>query len=132
MITGFTALFFNISGGELFVILLVVFIVFGPAKIPEIARSLGRLMNEVKKASSDISREFRQEASAIERDLKKTAGEVLKEVEPLSEAANRDFNKDAYAEAEIIPEVYQPNTQKEVVKSSDETTNGEKTQNPIQ
>jgi sec-independent protein translocase protein TatA len=73
---GFVTLFFNISGGEIFIILLVVFIVFGPSKIPEVARSLGRMMNEVKKASSDISREFRKETSAMERDLKKTSENI--------------------------------------------------------
>ena len=132
MITGFTTLFFNISGGELFVIVLVVFIVFGPAKIPEIARSLGRMMSEVKKASGDISREFRQEAAAIERDLKKTADEVIKEVEPLTGAVKRGFDKDAYTEAEKIPDVYQKNTRDEAAKNTHEIPNQEKTENPIQ
>jgi TatA/E family protein of Tat protein translocase len=68
---GFIPLFFNISGGEIFIILLIVFIVFGPAKIPEVARSLGRMMNEVKKASSDISREFRKEPQPLKGILRK-------------------------------------------------------------
>lgn len=132
MFTGFTTLFFNISGGELFVILLVVFIVFGPAKIPEIARSLGRMMNEVKKASSDISREFRQETAAIERNLKKTTSEVIKEVEPLTDSLKRGFNTDAYSEAEKIPEVYQHSPEEESAKEDHEMPNKEKTEKPIQ
>ena len=51
-------LFFDISGGELFVILLVAFLVFGPSKIPEIARKIGKGMNEIRRASDEIKREI--------------------------------------------------------------------------
>lgn len=66
---GSILLFFDISGGELLVIMIGVFLIFGPKKMPEIARKIGRTMNELKKASSDITKEFRDETSAIKDEI---------------------------------------------------------------
>ena len=44
---------FNIGFPELVVILLIVLLIFGAARLPEIARSLGKAINEFKKAMSD-------------------------------------------------------------------------------
>jgi len=69
-------LFFNISGGEIFIILLVVFIIFGPDKIPEIARWMGKGLNEVKKATSEI----REEISRETKDIRETAGKIKEDI----------------------------------------------------
>lgn len=66
---GIFFLFLDVSGGELLIIILVVFLVFGPQKMPEIARKIGRAMNEMKKASNDLTREFRQETSGIRNEI---------------------------------------------------------------
>lgn len=69
--------FFNISGGEIFIILLVVFIIFGPDKIPEIARWLGKGVNEIKKATSDIRDEIDRET----KDIRDSAGKLKEDFE---------------------------------------------------
>jgi sec-independent protein translocase protein TatA len=38
----------SIGGGELVIILLVVLVIFGGTKVPQLARSLGRAQNEFK------------------------------------------------------------------------------------
>jgi sec-independent protein translocase protein TatA len=43
-------MFENIGGGELLVILFVVFIFFGPKKLPEIGKSMGKAIKEFKGA----------------------------------------------------------------------------------
>jgi sec-independent protein translocase protein TatB len=130
---GFVTLFFNISGGEIFIILLVVFIVFGPSKIPEVARSLGRMMNEVKKASSDISREFRKETSAMERDFKKTSENLKKDLDPIYDdpLAPRHQQNQQTATNEI-PDVYLKNELPDPPVIEKGNDNEEKTENPIQ
>jgi sec-independent protein translocase protein TatA len=43
----------NIQGGELLVILLIVLLVFGGTKIPQLARSLGQAQREFRKGSAE-------------------------------------------------------------------------------
>jgi len=43
----------NLGGPEMLVILLVVFVLFGAKKLPDLARSLGRSMGEFKKGREE-------------------------------------------------------------------------------
>ena len=51
---------FGIGMTELLVILGVALIVFGPTRLPELARSLGKAMNEFRRASTDLRQTFRE------------------------------------------------------------------------
>ena len=62
-------LFLDISFGEIFIIVAVIFIIFGPQKIPEIARKVGKGMREVRKASTEIKREINREVNTYKTDL---------------------------------------------------------------
>ena len=62
-------LFLDISFGEIFIIVAVIFIIFGPQKIPEIARKVGKGMREIKKASNEIKREINRETNNFKTEL---------------------------------------------------------------
>jgi sec-independent protein translocase protein TatA len=51
--------FGNLGGPDLFFLLLIVLILFGAKKLPDLARSLGQSMNEFRKAREDFDRELR-------------------------------------------------------------------------
>ncbi len=51
---------FGIGMTELLVILIVALIVFGPTRLPELARSLGRAMAEFRRASTDLRQTFNE------------------------------------------------------------------------
>jgi sec-independent protein translocase protein TatB len=51
---------FGIGMTELVVIMVVALIVFGPTRLPELARSLGRAMGEFRRASTDIRQTFNE------------------------------------------------------------------------
>lgn len=51
---------------EILIILIVVLILFGAKKIPELARSLGRASYEFKKAKEDLVKETRELQDAAE------------------------------------------------------------------
>lgn len=63
-------LFFDFGSGEIMLIVLAIFLIFGPDKIPGMARSLGKFINEVKRASEDIKTEINREADKKERKQK--------------------------------------------------------------
>jgi TatA/E family protein of Tat protein translocase len=62
-------LFLNISGGEILLILIVVYLVFGPKKIPELARMVGKGINEMRRATDEIRKEFNREVSSVKKDM---------------------------------------------------------------
>lgn len=69
MIHGTIMLFFSLSGGEIFLILFVAFLVFGPDKFPELARKIGKGINEIKRASASIKDEINRETGDLKKDL---------------------------------------------------------------
>lgn len=50
-----------VGGQELLVILVIALILFGPKKVPELARSFGKAVAEFNKAKDDFSRESLKE-----------------------------------------------------------------------
>ena len=58
-----------ISGPEIFVILLIVVMLFGADKLPDIARGLGKGMRQIKDATNDIKREIKNSAEKHEIDI---------------------------------------------------------------
>jgi sec-independent protein translocase protein TatA len=50
----------NLGGGELLVVLLIVLVIFGGAKIPQLARSLGQAQREFRKGVDDQADEDRR------------------------------------------------------------------------
>jgi Tat protein translocase TatB subunit len=60
--------FLGIGPGEILLILILALILLGPGRIPEIARTLGRAIRAIKKASADLS-------TAVTRELEATQSE---------------------------------------------------------
>ena len=54
-----------IEGPEIIIILLFIVVFFGSSKIPDLARTLGKTIREVKDASNEIKKEIRDSADEI-------------------------------------------------------------------
>lgn len=52
---------FGIGGTELFIIAIFAFIIFGPDKVPELARTLGKAMRVFKSAQEDMEKVIKAE-----------------------------------------------------------------------
>ncbi len=81
-------MFGTLGGPELFLILIVALIVFGPRKLPEMGKSLGKMMAEFRKASNEFQRTIEDE---VEADRLKNAAPPPQIVAP------------APASAEVVP-----------------------------
>ena len=67
-------MFGSIGMPELIIILVIALIIFGPRKLPELGRSLGRSINEFKKASNELRSTLEEEIQVEEqRDRAKVA-----------------------------------------------------------
>ncbi len=58
------------SSGELVIIFIVAFLVFGPEKLPELGRTLGKWLYEIRKAAEDVKGNMETELDTIEKDAK--------------------------------------------------------------
>ena len=72
-------MFGSIGMPELIIIFVIALIIFGPRKLPELGKSLGRSLNEFKKASNDLQNTLEQE---IKLEEQKEAAARKTEAEP--------------------------------------------------
>ncbi len=56
---------------ELLVILVIILVLFGAAKLPEIAKSLGKAIKEFKKAGKEIKNDIEEVTKEDEEDKEK-------------------------------------------------------------
>jgi sec-independent protein translocase protein TatA len=66
-------MFGSIGMPELIIILVIALIIFGPRKLPELGRSLGRSINEFKKASNELRSTLEEEIRVEEQHDRATA-----------------------------------------------------------
>jgi Tat protein translocase TatB subunit len=74
---------FGIGYQEMFIILVVAMVIFGPSRLPELAGQVGRWVRDFRRMSADLTGEFQSTFSEIdevkksfERELKSAAGEL--------------------------------------------------------
>ena len=68
---------FGIGLPEMGLIMVVALLIFGPKKLPEIGRSVGKAVRGFQEASNEFQSEFKREAEQIEEAVKSSA-----EIEP--------------------------------------------------
>lgn len=79
---GLKKMFGNIGFPELLIILALALLVFGPKKLPEVGRSIGRALREFRRTSDEIKEKLEEEIHAEEfREIKDGLNKDLKEDE---------------------------------------------------
>ena len=58
--------FFGMGMGEIILVIIVAIIIWGPNKIPEIARTVGKALNTIKQTSSDLTAQITKEIDEAE------------------------------------------------------------------
>ncbi|MEW6774317.1 MAG: twin-arginine translocase TatA/TatE family subunit [Bacteroidota bacterium] len=74
-------LFLNLGTGEVLLILFVILLLFGSKGLPNIARTLGKGINEFKRASESVQKDIMQSGGEITHQVKREIEEVKKEIE---------------------------------------------------
>jgi TatA/E family protein of Tat protein translocase len=93
-------MFGSIGMPELIIILVIALIIFGPRKLPELGKSLGRSLNEFKKASTDLQNTLEQEIKIEEQ--KETAAKYKAEEDTASAAVPKPDDQDTAPPQETV------------------------------
>jgi TatA/E family protein of Tat protein translocase len=100
---------FGVSGEMIFLFLLVL-VLFGPKKMPEIGRQIARVLNEFRRASNEFRAQIESEVNSLDAggNRSKYGGsgqQILPSLQaPLGSLANRIFNPPAPEKLQAVEE----------------------------
>lgn len=72
--------FLGVGPMEILVIVIIILIVFGPNRLPEMARTIGKAMKDVKNATSDLGKSLSSELEEEERRVKQEIKNVTSDI----------------------------------------------------
>ena len=72
---------FHMGMPEIILILVIALVVFGPGKLPELGKSLGKSLQEFRKATAKETEPIKQECIEVKAEVKETIDSVKKESE---------------------------------------------------
>jgi len=135
---------FDIGMSELLVVFIVALLVFGPKRLPELARALGKGLAEIKRSLNDAKRQVQTEFREIESqekgglgkgfaDIKQSLQDVKKQMDAgykdiLTSAAQSPFPKqdEKTYEEEEVEEEEEPEEEEEAEEEEIEEEEGKK------
>ena len=112
---------FDVGGGDLLLIVMAILLLFGPEKLPELARSFGKGMAQLRKAQTEFQRNMNAMADEVDELVQKqpeTSSDTPslpmfeRSLEPLSgqgEVAQTPF--EAHSEASLAGNMPSPETE---------------------
>jgi TatA/E family protein of Tat protein translocase len=84
---------FGLGAGEILIILIIAFLLFGPKQLPEVGRQVGKAVKGLKETAEDLRRSvepevtlIQQEVKMVEQDLEASVKEAEDEVNAIAKA----------------------------------------------
>lgn len=78
---------FNLAGPDLLIILVIVLLLFGAKRLPELARGLGQAVNEFSKAKDDLHRQISRADEPVIQQPKEILQHTAQATTPVAPAA---------------------------------------------
>lgn len=75
--------FLNVGLGEIVVIVIIALLVFGPERLPEVARRAARMVGEVRKVANEVQRTFMEESGVD--DIRKPLNDIKSDLTSVSD-----------------------------------------------
>ena len=83
-------MFGSLGGAELLIILVLALLLFGPRKLPEIGRTIGKGLTEFRKATSEFKANLEREVDLTDvKDARDTLTEAKREIRSTIDEARR-------------------------------------------
>lgn len=101
---------FGIGGGELIFIIFIALMLFGSEKIPDIARTMGKVMAQFKNASNEIKSEIQKgvEAQGLDKSMNELTSTFTDEVEKVKSGLDTNILPEANKFKEDIEDLTGP------------------------
>ena len=93
-----TPFMFGIGYQEMFIVLVVALVIFGPSRLPELAGQVGRWVRDFRRMSADLTGEFEKtfaEVDEVKKTFKREMQSIQDEVEGVGKSARGDLKKSA-------------------------------------
>jgi len=84
----------NLGGGEILLIALMALILFGPKRLPDIGRQVGRAVGELRRMSRQFEREVREHAEPFTSEYRKAVDPIRHEVKQLEGEVRKSYSVD--------------------------------------
>ncbi len=100
-------MFGSIGPAELILIFIIALLVFGPKKLPEIGRSVGKALREFKRTSDEIKGRIEEEIEASEikdigKDIRASVDELQSGVRGIQDDIKKDLTDNGTGEGQKI------------------------------
>ena len=95
---------FGIGGGEFILIIIIILMFFGSDKIPELARSLGKGLAQLKNATNDIKSEINNGIKDNGLDVNSLTGGISEEIDKAKQGFSKmvmDSDEQVAAQSEL-------------------------------
>jgi TatA/E family protein of Tat protein translocase len=94
----------NISAGEITLLLILALVIFGPKRLPEIGRQVGRALAELRRMSREFEEEVREVADPFVREVRDAAEPLEREVREAERVAREQYALDDDHSSFIVKE----------------------------
>jgi Tat protein translocase TatB subunit len=87
---------FGIGYQEMFIVLVVALVIFGPSRLPELAGQVGRWVRDFRRMSSDLTGEFEKtfaEVDEVKKTFQREMQGIQEEVEGVGKSARGELKK---------------------------------------
>lgn len=88
---------FGLGAGEILIILVLAFLLFGPKQLPEVGRQVGKAVKGLKETADDLRKSvepevnlIQQEVKMVEQDFESSMKEAEEEVNAITSQGDRD------------------------------------------
>jgi sec-independent protein translocase protein TatA len=121
----------DVSGSEILLIFVFVLIFFGAKSIPNLAKTLGKTIHQIKNASDEIKTEIRKTGldmksdmnltSFVEETVQEIATPITSEVNQVADAANAPIGSQSYRPSTFNEEVIENEVTEELNQKENTT-----------
>ncbi|MCL4125347.1 UNVERIFIED_CONTAM: hypothetical protein GTU68_041340 [Idotea baltica] len=87
---------FGVSFPEIFFVLVIALIVFGPEKLPEFAKTLGKFMGQLKNHTDGARKEFYNAIYKPAEELKNEVNSIKSDLKTSKEAIKENIKEDIF------------------------------------